>query len=137
MVAATGIGSGLDIEALVTQLVAAERTPVESRLTGQEAVLTAELSAFGSYKGALASFQSSLSQLNSLSTFSQRLANSGDEDIATLSASSEAATANYDLAVTQLAKSHSLASGSYSSTRRCGWYRHDHHPFWYHRLHLA
>jgi flagellar hook-associated protein 2 len=115
MVAATGIGSGLDIEALVTQLVAAERTPAESRLTGQEAVLTAELSAFGSYKGALASFQSSLSQLNSLSTFSQRLANSGDEDIATLTASSEAATANYDLAVTQLAKSHSLASGSYSS----------------------
>lgn len=116
MVSATGIGSGLDIEALVTQLVAAERDPVDTRLTSQEISLTAELSAFGSYKGALASFQSSLSQLNSLSTFSQRLAASGDEDVATLTANAEASTGSYDLAVTQLAKPHSLASGSYSST---------------------
>jgi flagellar hook-associated protein 2 len=115
MVAATGIGSGLDIESLVTQLVAAERTPTESRLTRQELVLTAELSAFGSYKGALSSFQSSLAQLHDLSTFSQRLASSSDEDIVNISAGADAATANYDLAVTQLAKSHSLASGSYSS----------------------
>lgn len=115
MVAATGIGSGLDIESLVTQLVAAERTPTESRLTQQEIELTAELSAFGSYKGALSSFQSSLAQLHSLSTFSQRLASSSDEDIVNISAGADAATANYDLAVTQLAKSHSLASGSYSS----------------------
>ena len=116
MVAATGIGSGLDIEALVTQLVAAERSPIESRLTGKEVTLTAELSAFGSYKGALSLFQSSLTQLNSLSTFSQRLASSSNEDVVDISAGSNAATANYDLSVTQLAKSHSLASGSYSSS---------------------
>ena len=116
MVAATGIGSGLDIEALVTQLVAAERSPIESRLTGKEVALTAELSAFGSYKGALSLFQSSLTQLNSLSTFSQRLASSSNEDVVDISAGSKAATANYDLSITQLAKSHSLASGSYSSS---------------------
>ena len=116
MVAATGIGSGLDIEALVTQLVAAERSPIESRLTGKEVTLTAELSAFGSYKGALSLFQSSLTQLNNLSTFSQRLASSSNEDVVDISAGSNAATANYDLSVTQLAKSHSLASGSYSSS---------------------
>jgi len=115
MVAATGIGSGLDIEALVTQLVAAERSPIESRLTGQEVTLTAELSAFGSYKGALSLFQSSLTQLNSLNTFSQRLASSSNEDVVDISAGSKAATANYDLSITQLAKSHSLASGSYNS----------------------
>lgn len=116
MVTATGIGSGLDIEALVTKLVAAERTPAESRLTNQAAVLTSEFSAFGSYKGALSAFQSSLTQLNSLTTFSKRLASSSDSSVVGLSAGSGAATASYDLAVTQLAKSHSLASGSFSST---------------------
>lgn len=116
MVSATGIGSGLDIEGLVTQLVAAERTPVESRLTRQEANLTAEFSAFGAYKGALSSFQSSLTQLNNLTTFSQRSTSSSDTGVVSISAGTEAETANYDLAVTQLAKSHSLASGSYSSS---------------------
>jgi len=110
-----GIGSGLDLESLITGLVAAERTPTESRLTRQEISLTAELSAFGLYKGALSSFQSSLAKLSTLGTFSQRLASSSDEDIVNISAGADAATANYDLAVTQLAKSHSLASGSYSS----------------------
>ena len=50
MITAAGIGSGLDIEGLVTQLVAAERAPTENRLNRQDAQLTAELSAFGTLK---------------------------------------------------------------------------------------
>ncbi|MDX2462935.1 MAG: flagellar filament capping protein FliD [Porticoccus sp.] len=115
MVTATGIGSGLDIEGLVTQLVSAESTPVQTRLTTKEAALTAEFSAFGSLNSALASFQNSLTQLNNLNTFSQRLASASDSDVVDVSADSDAATGNYDLAVTQLAKTHSLASGSYTS----------------------
>ncbi|MEH6616215.1 MAG: flagellar filament capping protein FliD [Porticoccus sp.] len=115
MLTATGIGSGLDIEGLVTQLVAAERSPADTRLTRQEITLTAELSAFGSFKGALSSFQSSLSSLNTLSTFGQRTATSSNEDIVTVSAEADAATSSYDLTVTQLANSHSLASDSYAS----------------------
>ena len=116
MLTATGIGSGLDIESLVTQLVAAERSPVESRLLNKEATLTAELSAFGSFKGVLAGFQSALASINSLSTFGRRTAESSDLSIATVSASSAAAEGSYSLAVSQLAMSHSLASGSYLSS---------------------
>ena len=54
MVQATGIGSGLDIEGLVTQLVNAERAPVENRLLQRETRLTSELSAFGRLQSALA-----------------------------------------------------------------------------------
>lgn len=57
MITVSGIGSGLDIESLVTQLVAAERGPTENRLLQQDARLTSELSAFGVFKGALSSFQ--------------------------------------------------------------------------------
>ena len=115
MLTATGIGSGLDIEGLVTQLVAAERTPVESRLLNKEAALTAELSAFGSFKGALAGFQTALASLTQLSTFGKRTAESSDSDIIQVSASDEASEGSYSLSVSQLATSHSLASGSYSS----------------------
>ena len=114
MLTATGIGSGLDIEGLITQLVAAERQPVETRLLRQEFSLTAELSAFGTMKGALASFQNSLANLNSLATFGQRTATSSDDDVVTITASPQSAAAQYNLSVSQLAGSHSLASGSFA-----------------------
>ena len=40
MVAATGLGSGIDIEGLVTGLVNAERVPAEQRLQLREAKAT-------------------------------------------------------------------------------------------------
>jgi flagellar hook-associated protein 2 len=112
----TGIGSGLDIESLVSQLVAAERAPADGRLTRQESKLTAELSAFGIFKGALATFQGSLSGLNNLSKFGQYTATSSNSDAVSVSASSGAASGSYDVEVTELAKAHSLASTSFAST---------------------
>ncbi|MFK7974623.1 MAG: flagellar filament capping protein FliD [Halioglobus sp.] len=115
MITVSGLGSGLDIESLVTQLVAAERQPTENRLLRQEASLTSEFSAFGVFKGALSSFQVGLTALNTLSTFDQRIATSSDEDVAVLSASSEAETGSYSLAVTQLSANHSLATVGYTA----------------------
>jgi len=115
MITAAGIGSGLDIEGLVTQLVAAERAPAANRLTREEVQLTAQLSAFGSFKGALASFQNTLTSLNDVSRFSQRTTTSSDSDIVDVSSNGPVAAASYDVGVTQLAKAHSLASGSYTS----------------------
>ncbi|MFK8047107.1 MAG: flagellar filament capping protein FliD [Halioglobus sp.] len=115
MITAAGVGSGLDIEGLVTQLVAAERAPTANRLTREEFQLTAQLSAFGSFKGALASFQGTLSSLNDVSRFSQRTTTSSDSDILEVTSNGPVAAASYDVGVSQLAKAHSLASGSYSS----------------------
>lgn len=115
MITVSGVGSGLDIESLVTQLVAAEREPTDNRLLRQDAQLTAELSAFGQLKGALASFQVGLTALNSFSTFGQRVTSSSDEAVATVSASEAAEVGSYSLAVSQLSTNHSLASAGYSS----------------------
>ncbi|MFT4823245.1 MAG: flagellar hook-associated protein 2 [Halioglobus sp.] len=115
MITAAGVGSGLDIEGLVTQLVAAERAPTANRLTREEVQLTAQLSAFGSFKGALASFQNTLTSLNDISRFSQRTTTSSDSDVVDVSSNGPVAAASYDVGVSQLAKSHSLASGSYAS----------------------
>jgi len=116
MLTATGIGSGLDIESLVTQLISAERSPVETRLVARESALTAELSGFGSLKSALSTFQDSISNLNKLSSFGQRTTTSSNTDAVVASANSTAASGSYSLSVSQLASSHSLASTGYAST---------------------
>jgi len=115
MVAATGIGSGLDIEGLVNSLVNAERRPVETRLVQREASLTSELSALGTLQGSLSGLQSSVDRLTRLSTFNQRSASSSDTGSATVSASANAVASNYQLQVDTLAQNQSLASSAFSS----------------------
>jgi len=115
MVSATGIGSGLDIEGLVTQLVNAERAPAESRLLRQESRLTAELSAFGTLKGALEQFQDGLSTLGEAGTFARRSASSTDSAVVSASAGSDAAPGTLAITVDSLASSQSLASGAFAS----------------------
>lgn len=115
MVAATGIGSGLDIEGLVTQLVAAERGPTETRLVQREAQLTSQLSAFGTLQGALSSLQTSVDTLSDTATFNQRSAGSSNEDALGVSANADAAAGSFSVSVDRLAQSQSLASGSFAS----------------------
>jgi flagellar hook-associated protein 2 len=115
MVGVTGVGSGLDIEGLVTQLVSAERAPTESRLLRREAALTSEISAFGSFKGSLSAFENSLSALGNLSTFNQRDVSSSDSDVVTATTSGQARPASYAVEVDQLATAQSLASGTFAS----------------------
>ncbi|MEM6301914.1 MAG: flagellar filament capping protein FliD [Pseudomonadota bacterium] len=115
MVAATGIGSGLDIEGLVTQLVQAERGPAESRLLQQETQLTSELSAFGTLQGALNSLQSSVTSLATSSTFDQRSASSSNSDAVSASVTSGAAAGSFSVAVDSLAQAQSLASESFAN----------------------
>jgi flagellar hook-associated protein 2 len=115
MITASGIGSGLDIEGLVAQLVAAERAPTENRLNRQSALVEAELSAFGTYKGALSSLQDTLASLNTLSNFGQRVSASSNDDIVSIASNGSAINGSYDVSVQQLARAHSLASGSYAA----------------------
>jgi flagellar hook-associated protein 2 len=115
MVAAAGIGSGLDIDGLVTSLVAAERVPQENRLLQREATLTSELSAFGRLQGALAGLQSSVSTLTQQSTFNQRSASSSNAAAISVSATADATAGSYNVTVDQLAQAQSLASGSFTS----------------------
>ena len=112
----SGIGSGLDIETLVTQLVAAERAPTENRLISQSGQYQGQISAFGALKGALSGLQKSLSTLQSLPIYHGRNAAVADQSVLGAIASSTAVPGTYAIEVSQLAKAHSLASGSYTAT---------------------
>lgn len=106
---ATGVGSGLDIEGLIGQLMAAERIPVEQRLIKRETKITEDISALGSLKGALSTFQSTLSSVNAIDTYEKRNASSSNTSAVTVSASADAAVGTYNLSVTSLANAQSLA----------------------------
>ncbi|MDH5632739.1 MAG: flagellar filament capping protein FliD [Gammaproteobacteria bacterium] len=114
-ISSAGLGSGLDINSLVSQLVAAEAEPASLRLGRREAGLQARLSAYGSLKGALSAFQSSLSGLAGLATEPPRTARSSDTDIIAASAGSSAAEGSYSIEVSQLAQKHAVATGAYAS----------------------
>ncbi len=113
-VTASGIGSGLDINSIVSQLVSAERAPQATRLDSNEALIQARLSAFGSLKSSLTTFQNSLSDLKSADTFSKRSATSSDTAAFTATTTSAAAAGTYTVKVEQLAAKHTIASAAYA-----------------------
>lgn len=109
-ISAAGIGSGLDVSGILEQIVEAERAPTETRLNAKEASLQAELSAFGTLKGAVGTFQSSLGKLTSAALFNSSSVSVSDPDILSASSSSIATEGSYSVEVKSLAQSHSLAS---------------------------
>lgn len=114
-ITSAGLGSGLDIEGLVSKLVAAEGQPVSLRLNRKEVELQADLSAFGSLKGALSAFQTSVQSLKDLSSFQARIATSSNSDLFTVSANSSAVAGSFSIKVDQLAQSAKMRSADFSS----------------------
>src|SRR5262245_33706195 len=110
-----GIGSGLDVNGLVSQLVAAERTPATARLTREKTSIGTEISALGQLKGALSSFNSALAPLKTVDVFAARSATSADDKVFTATATSGAATSAYNITVTSLAKAHQIASTAFTA----------------------
>lgn len=109
-----GLGSGLDVNSLVSQLVAAERAPADKRLLNTDARLTAELTAVSKLKGALSSFQSALSGLKTASAFDSRLATVGNQDHLAVSVTGAAAPGTYDVEIEQLATAARIGSQNFA-----------------------
>jgi len=114
-ITAGGIGSGLDVEGLVSQLVAAEGQPALLRLGTKEARLQADLSAYGTLKSALSTFQDSVQALNDLESFQARKATSSNVDLFSATADTTAVAASYDIEVLQLAEAEKRRSGDFAT----------------------
>jgi len=110
---ASGVGSGLDINSLVSQLVSAENASRSGPILRREAAATTKISALGTLKGALGAFKGALTPLRNLEVFSARKATSADTTRFTATASSAAAAGSYDIEVLNLASAHRLASNPY------------------------
>lgn len=110
MISSPGIGSGLDVNSIVSQLMAVERQPV-SRLQSQKSTYQSQLSAYGQLKSALSSFRDAMAKLDSPSDFRLFTATSADEDVYSASAGSSAAAGSYGIEVVRIAERHRMAAG--------------------------
>lgn len=116
----TGIGSNLDVNSLITKLMAVESQPLTALAT-KEASYQAKLSAYGTLNSALSAFQNSLSSLSSASTFQSFSATSSDTSIISATSTSVAVAGSYNLNVTKLAQAQSISTvGQVSSTATIG-----------------
>src|SRR5262245_61259675 len=106
-------GSQIDAQSLVTQLVAAERAPLDKQITRDTNRVTTQISAVGQLMGAMSQFRSALSSLKTVDAFSTRGAASGNEDVFTATAGASAVPGTYEVEVQELASAHQLSSNPF------------------------
>lgn len=108
-----GVGSGLQLQTMLDQLVEVATTPKVEQLGKKEAQINGSISGLGSIKSALSSFQDSVDKLNSSSLFgnnSATLTQPESGDVISVTADSDAVKGSYDVSVLQLAKGSMLVS---------------------------
>ena len=108
-ISATGLGSGLDIEGLVTQLISAEKAPLEQRIFRDERKLTSDISALGNLKSALSDLDASVQAVSDSATYTKKNVSTSDATKLTAAATDAASVGSYDVEVTNLAATQSLA----------------------------
>ena len=107
--ATPGVGSGLDVNTIVGKLMAVEQQPI-TLLNQREASFQAKLSAYGSMKGAVSSFQTAMQNLSTASKFQAMSSSSSDSTVLTASATTDATPGSFALSVDHLAQSQVLAA---------------------------
>ncbi|MCG6199798.1 flagellar filament capping protein FliD [Psychromonas antarctica] len=109
-ITSTGLGSGLDINSIVTAIVGAEKDPALAKMTKSAATATAQISAYGMLNSELSSFKSSYSDLGRSSSFSAASSSSSDSDILDTTLGVGAETGSWEFEVKQRAESQTLVS---------------------------
>src|SRR5665213_1223485 len=95
VISSTGIGSGLDINSIVTSLTTAAGLAQNTQLSDRKTVLTAQVSAYGTFSAALDTLQATLTTLQNPKVLAGRTAAVADNTIASASATTSAISAQY------------------------------------------
>lgn len=106
-----GIASGLDVQAIVKQMVALEKTALQP-LQVQASSIQSKLSTFGTIKSQVSALGDAASRLSTSSGWNNVTATTSDTTAVSVSAQSGAPTTTLSLEVQQLAKAQATASQS-------------------------
>ena len=118
-ISSTGIGSGLDVNSIVTQLVAIEKQPLKTLQTAASK-LQSQVSIYGTIKSQIATMQDAATKLAKDSSWTVQAATSSDTAIATVSTGATAISAELALNVITLAQSQSVFSKTLAPTATVG-----------------
>jgi len=106
-----GIGSGVDINTMVDQLVALERRPM-AQLQSQARTLQTQVSSFGQMSSLFSSLQTAANRLTGSSLWTQSKATSSDEAVAQVVGGGNAAAGSYAVSVGSLATSQTVVGST-------------------------
>lgn len=113
-ITASGISSGLDVNSIVSQLVAAESGQLDI-IADKKSALQSKISAFGTLKSSLASFQTALASLSTASKFNVQSTNISDNSVISATANGKATSGDYAVTVNQLAQTQKLATAGFAN----------------------
>jgi flagellar hook-associated protein 2 len=111
IITSLGVGSGIDVESLITKLMAVEQAPLTA-LTTQKTSYNNQISALGQIKSALSTLQDSVKAFSTSSNVYSYKASVADSTIATATADSNAVAGTYSVEVQRLATTHKLVAAA-------------------------
>ncbi|WMS89955.1 flagellar filament capping protein FliD [Pseudoalteromonas sp. HL-AS1] len=106
-ITSAGVGSGLDLEAIISATLDAESAPKVARFDKKDSTLKVQLTALGQIKSDLSSFESSLDILKDISNFNKRsttVTQPDGGDVISVTSQSTATEGSFNIAVKQLAQ---------------------------------
>ena len=111
-----GLGSGLDVNTIITQLVALERSPIQ-QLQTEATKIDARLSSFGRIQSSLDALRTTARSLADASTWRAASATTSDATAVTVTASSGSPAGSYAVKVNALATGQMNASAAVADAK--------------------
>lgn len=108
-ISSTGVGSGLDVRSIVTQLVAIEKQPLQ-QLQAKASTIQTQLSVFGKIKSQVSTLGDAAALLAGSSGWTAQKASSADPASVGVTAGTTATAASFSVDVQQLARAQTAAS---------------------------
>ncbi|ODV11093.1 MAG: flagellar hook protein, partial [Rubrivivax sp. SCN 70-15] len=113
-ISSLGVGSGLDVNGIITKLMAIEQQPLTD-LQKADTGLKTQLSSYGQMQSLVSTLQTKAQALSSITLWKQTAATSADTSVVSASTALGAAAGNYAVTVQQLASGQTVTSGAYAS----------------------
>lgn len=113
-ISSPGIGSGLDVNSIITQLMAIEQQPLK-KLQSAETTIQTQISEVGKIKSALSKFRDVAAKLASSDFWKQTTGTSSSSAVG-VTTSSTASPAQFDVEVSSLAKAQAIAAPAVASS---------------------
>lgn len=113
-ISAPGIGSGLDVNSIINQLIAVERIPIDD-LQAKNTKIQAQISEYGKLKSAMSALRDASLALTKSDTWGASIGTSSNASAVGVAVKSGAALGNLAVTVQRLASAQSLAGGVMAS----------------------
>ena len=105
-----GMSGGMDINAMVSKIVDAERVPKQQSINNKRTTIDASISAYGRLRESLDTMKNLMVNFRQEKAFAARTVDTTDDKIVSATATTDAIAGKYAIDVLQLAQSHKVAS---------------------------